>query len=108
LKERNILPTFEDSGIDTVVFAMDDNLYNAAVGMATQLRQAGQRVDVVLESKKPKWVFKHADRIGAKYCLIVGADEYAKGEVAMKDLQDGEQVAIKIDSLAEWAASKKQ
>jgi histidyl-tRNA synthetase len=108
LKERNILPTFEDSGIDTVVFAMDDNLYNAAVGMATQLRQAGQRVDVVLESKKPKWVFKHADRIGAKYCLIVGADEYANGEVAMKDLQDGEQVAMKIDSLAEWVASKNQ
>jgi histidyl-tRNA synthetase len=100
------LPTFEDSGIDTVVFAMDDKLYNAAVGMATRLRQAGQRVDVVLESKKPKWVFKHADRIGAKYCLIVGADEYANGEIAMKDLQDGQQETIKIDSLAEWAASK--
>jgi histidyl-tRNA synthetase len=106
LKERNVLPTFENAGIDTVVFAMDQDLYNVAVDVATRLRQAGQRVDVVLESKKPKWVFKHADRIGAKYCLIVGADEYANGEVSMKDLQAGEQEKIKIDSLAEWVASK--
>lgn len=104
LKERNVLPTFEDSGVDSVVFAMTSELYPVAIKVATALRAAGQQVDVVLESKKPKWVFKHADRIGAKYCLIIGADEYANGEVSMKDLQAGEQESIKIDALGEWVA----
>ena len=102
LKDRNVLPTFGSSGIDTVVFAMSPELYSAAVGVATKLRQAGQKVDVVLEDKKPKWVFKHADRIGARYCAIIGSEEYANGEVSMKDLQAGEQAAIKIDALAAW------
>merc|ERR1712226_424792 len=66
LKERNVLPSFDkNTEIDTVVFAMNQDLYNAATKVATTLRKSGQSVDVVLENKKTKWVFKHADRIGA-------------------------------------------
>lgn len=106
LKERNVLPSFESAGIDTVVFAMSADLYKVAVDVANRLRSAGQSVDVVLEAKKPKWVFKHADRLGAKYCVVVGADEFANGMVAVKDLGAGEQSAVKIDGLVEWAQSK--
>ncbi len=91
LKERNVLPSFESSGIDSVVFAMTKDLYGASVDIATKLRAAGQSVDVVLESKKTKWVFKHADRVGAKYCVIVAPDEFEKGEVSIKNLTEGEQ-----------------
>ena len=103
LKERNILPSFESTGTDSVVFAMNQDLYPVAVSVATTLRKCGQSVDVVLEDKKPKWVFKHSDRIKAKYCVIVAPDEYENGEVSVKDLDSGEQLAIKIDSLSEWA-----
>lgn len=102
LKERNVLPSFESSGIDSVVFAMTTDLYGAAVDVATKLRSAGQSVDVVLEPKKTKWVFKHADRLGAKYCVIVAPDEFEKGEVSVKDLMAGEQKTISIDSLTAW------
>lgn len=104
LKERNVLPSFESSGIDSVVFAMTKDLYGAAIDVATKLREAGQSVDVVLESKKTKWVFKHADRLGAKYCVIVAPDEFEKGEVSVKDLMAGEQETVAIDSLSEWVA----
>lgn len=103
LKERNVLPSFATTGTDTVVFAMSKELYTAAVKVATALRRAGQNVDVVLEDKKSKWVFKHADRIGAKFCVIVGANEYANGEVAVKNLELGEQENVKVDALVSWA-----
>jgi histidyl-tRNA synthetase len=104
LKERNILPSFEKStDMDSVVFAMNPELYKVAIQVATKLRAAGQRVDLVLEvDKKPKWVFRHADRIGAKYCFVVGSDEYEMGEVAVKDLAARKQESVKIDSLEEW------
>jgi len=102
LKERNVLPSFESSGIDSVVFAMTADLYGAAVDVATKLRMAGQSVDLVLESKKTKWVFKHADRLGAKYCVIVAPDEFEKGEVSVKNLIAGEQKTVTIDSLSDW------
>jgi len=106
LKERNVLPSFEGSGIDTVVFAMTEALYGASLNVATKLRRVGHNVDVVLEQdKKTKWVFKHADRIRAKYVVIVAPDEYSNGEVSIKDLQSGEQNTVKIDSIGDWVAS---
>ncbi|GAX14260.1 histidyl-tRNA synthetase [Fistulifera solaris] len=106
LKERNILPSFEESGIDTVVFAMNEKLFPVAIQAATALRKAGQSVDLILEAKKSKWVFKHADRLGAKYCLIVGESEYENGEVAVKDLKLGQQANVKIEELVSWATSQ--
>jgi histidyl-tRNA synthetase len=106
LKERNILPSFEAAGIDTVVFAMNEEMYSYAVGAATTLRKAGQSVDVVLEQKKAKWVFKHADRLGARFCLIIGNDEFEKKEVSIKDMEAGEQKNIPVADLASWAGEQ--
>lgn len=106
LKERNVLPSFEGSGIDSVVFAMNTDLYDSAVGIATKLRKAGQSVDVVLEKKKTKWVFKHSDRIKSRYVVIVAPDEHARGEVSIKDLSTGEQASVKIDELSDWVANE--
>jgi histidyl-tRNA synthetase len=103
LKERKVLPSFESAGVDVVVFAMSPDLYGVAVDVASRLRAAGQSVDVVLDNKKPKWVFKHADRLGARYCVVVGADEYANGQVAVKNLGQGSQVVVSIEGLGEWA-----
>ena len=103
LKERNKLPSFEGSGFDTVVFAMSEELYGPAVNVASRLRECGMSVDLILESKKSKWVFKHAARNEARYCVIVGSDEYESGEVAIKDLGSGEQKRVRIDGLEDWS-----
>lgn len=58
LKERNVLPSFVCSGIDSIVFAMMSELYGAAVDVATKLRNGGQSVDVMVESQKTKWGFQ--------------------------------------------------
>ncbi len=105
LKERDVLPSFEGSGFDTVVFAMNESLYGVAIEVASKLRASGQTVDLILENKKPKWVFKHASRNEAKFCVIVAGDEYENGEVSVKDLTLGEQKAVKIDALGDWAES---
>ena len=103
LKERNVLPAFESTGTDSVVFAMNEDLYPVAVSVASKSRESGQSVDIILENKKPKWVFKHSDRIKARYCVIVAPDEYANGQVSVKDLDSGDQSAVNIDSLNDWA-----
>ena len=103
LKERDVLPSFEGSGFDTVVFAMSEDLYGVAVEVASKLRSEGQSVDLILEKKKTKWVFKHASRNEAKYCVIVAGNEYENGEVSVKDLAEGQQRSVKIDELSAWA-----
>jgi histidyl-tRNA synthetase len=51
--------------------------------------------------------FKRADGSGAHYALIVGADELARGEVAVKDLRDpaAPQRLLSIDAVADWAST---
>jgi len=107
LKERDVLPSFEGSGYDTVVFAMNEDLYSVAIEVASKLRAQGQTVDLILEKKKTKWVFKHASRNEAKYCVIVAGNEYEDGCVSIKDLSLGQQSTIKIDALEDWAKEVK-
>jgi len=104
LKDRDLLPSFESTGVDTVVFAMGADLYPTAIEVASTLRKAGQKVELVLEkTRKPKWVFKHADRLGAKYCAIIGTEEFENKEVQIKDLGSGEQEKVSMDGLSAWS-----
>ena len=45
-----------------MVVAMDEGLRAEACRAAARLRNAGRRVDIVLEPKKMKWIFKQAAR----------------------------------------------
>ncbi len=49
-----------------MVVPLDASLRAAASGIATRLRRAGRRVDLVLEAKKMKWAFK----VGAQHTII--------------------------------------
>jgi len=108
LKERDLLPSFEASGMDSVVFAMSQDLYPAAIDVSSRLREAGQQVDLVLEDKKAKWVFKYADRIQSTYCWIIGKDEVEKGEVSVKNLKTGQQENVKLDDIANWVSDQRR
>ena len=41
-----------------------------------------------------------AGKAGARFVVIAGEDEWARGEVMLKDSKAGEQVAVKRDALA--------
>ena len=45
---------------------MDESLRGAAMEVSSKLRASGRTVDLVLEPKKMKWVFKHAERTGCR------------------------------------------
>ena len=105
LKERNVLPSFESSGMDTVIFAFNEDLYSVAIQAATELRKGGHKVDLIMEQKKSKWVFKYASRANVKNVVIVAPNEWENGEVSIKNLETGEQINVAVSSLAEWASS---
>ena len=58
------------------------------VELAAKLRSAGYAVDVLLEpAKKVAKAFSYADRVNGRRVLFVAPDEWAKGEVRMKELR---------------------
>ena len=73
------------------------------------LRQAGLSVVLNAGGGSMKAQFKKADASGARHALIFGADELARGEVAIKPLRDGAaspagQVSRPLSQAARWAA----
>ena len=69
------------------------------------LRAAGVSVQMHAGGGSFKSQFKKADASGARYALVFGSDELARGEVTVKPLRDGgEQVARPLADLAAWAA----
>ncbi len=84
------------------------------VVMATLQRLRAQGVSVQMHSPTTagegmgsmKSQFKKADASGARYALVFGADELARGAVTVKPLRDGgEQAERPLAALAEWAAT---
>ena len=67
--------------------------------LASELRRAGLNVVCYPETAKLQKQFKYADRIGAKVTLVLGPDEVEKGQVAVKNLLNGEQVSVAREQL---------
>ena len=98
LADKGLLPELSN-GVGDVVFGMGSELRGAAMQVAAKLRSAGRTVDLVLEEKKMKWVFKHAERCGATRLVMVMPDEWAEGKVRIKDLDTGEESTVAMEDL---------
>ena len=61
-----------------------------AAKLARSLRAAGCRVELGLEGKL-KRSLELANKMGARFALIIGDNEIAAGEYALKNMQSGEQ-----------------
>jgi len=73
------------------------------------LRSAGVAVQMHAGGGSFKSQFKKADASGARFALVFGTDELARGEVAVKPLRSdnekgAEQVARSLADVAAWAA----
>ncbi len=84
------------SGIDCFVVTLGDRAKNVSVKLVNEMRKAGLTVEKDYLDKKIKAQFKAADRVGAKFVVVLGDDELEKGTVSVKDLQAGKQEEVAL------------
>ena len=89
LPDQNGADSNGGMSIETTVFAM-----------ASKIRNQGQRVEIPFSGNLGKQL-KRADKLGARYVGILGADEAAKGVIVLRDMQDGSQTDIPLDQAAD-------
>jgi histidyl-tRNA synthetase len=95
MTERNMFPdVVARGGVDVMVTIWNDESRADALALAAELRGAGLRVDVYPEADKLGKQFKYASSRNVPFVAIVGDDERSRGEVAIKDMQSGEQVSV--------------
>ncbi len=98
LASKGLVPELSSGNQDLVV-SSDESLRPAAMSVAQRLRASGRTVDLVLEDKRMKWVFRHAERSGAQRLVMVMPEEWGAGNVRIKDLESGEEIDISFDDL---------
>ncbi len=98
LKEKGLVPELI-SGVDDIVIPLSPDLRDIAVRVAASLRLSDRTVDLVLEDKKIKWAFKHAERTGAKRLVLLAPDEWSRKMIKVKDLETGEEKELSLNDL---------
>lgn len=90
-------------GVDRpVAFAVNASpeAFEAAQGLVRSLRGAGLAVMSDIDGKSMKSQLRQADKSGARFALVIGGDELARGTVQVKDLTKGEQAEVPMGEVA--------
>ena len=67
--------------------------------MMHELRQKGVKVIIDTKSRNLKGQLKYANKLGAKYSVVIGEDEMNSGVLTLKDMAKSEQTKVNIDDL---------
>jgi histidyl-tRNA synthetase len=89
-----------------IICAFDRALMPDYFKMADELRAAGIRAEVFIGAGNVTKQMKYADGRGAPIAILMGEDEMAAGEVTLKDLALGKEMAKAIESNEEWRSSR--
>ncbi|WP_033828326.1 histidine--tRNA ligase [Bacillus andreraoultii] len=87
--------------IDFYLIALGDRAKDYSVKLLNDLRHNGFSADRDYTNRKMKAQLKSADRLSAKYVLILGEDELDQGIIQMKNMQTSEQKEIHLQSFIE-------
>ena len=107
---ERVLMLLEQSGVeipeprhyDAYVAALGAQARIPALKLTTDLRRAGVKTETDHAGRSLKAQFKHADKVGAPYILIVGGDELARGTVRLRNMQTKEETEIPLENAVEY------
>jgi len=89
-----------------VVLVLDKSALGDYQKIVQQLRAANIRAEMYVGTSGMKAQMKYADKRGSPLVVIQGGDEKAKGEVTLKDLALGSQLASGVESREEYASQR--
>jgi histidyl-tRNA synthetase len=96
LRERGLVPT-ELASIDVFLAAITEEDLPFMLALAHEVRDAGLRAEYALSPQPVGRQLKLADARNARFALVIGPDDRARGQVQLKDLRGKGQEAVARD-----------
>ena len=90
------------------VAALGEEGYQEAFKLVNQLHLQGIRAELDYEGKSLKSQMRRADKLKARFALILGGDELKKGTVVLRNMGDKSQEEIPIEGLIQALKEKIQ
>ena len=94
-----------DDSLDCYVMPLSMEYQSDALNISSSLRLNGFKSEVNLEGKSLKAMFKKANKLNAKFALIIGEDEIKTNSIICKDLSSEQQESVGIQDLINYLDS---
>ena len=94
-----------DDSLDCYVMPLSMEYQSDALNISSSLRLNGFKSEVNLEGKSLKAMFKKANKLNAKFALIIGEDEIKTNSIICKDLSSEQQESVGIQDLIDYLDS---
>ena len=78
-----------------LILPLSKDQHTIALLLANELHVNGLVCDVLLDDSSVKSMMRKANKLGAKYCLIIGSEEQQNREVTIKNMMNGEEKRVK-------------
>ena len=101
LEYENVLPT-EEKSVDAYIIPMDEESKKLGLRLTNILRMSGFSTDVDLIGRNIKGNFKQADRLNAKYVIIIGEEELKTNILTVKNNNTKEEYKINAEEIVEF------
>lgn len=89
------------SAPDLFLGVMGERAMGAALALAERARSAGLQVEVTLKPTGVAKQLKRADRLGARFAVVIGDGELESNEVRLKELATGTERTVAFASLVD-------
>jgi histidyl-tRNA synthetase len=89
-----------DGAPDAAIIAMGERAAATSIDLAKALREKGLRVEMLSPERGLKALLRRADKVGARYALIMGDNELDRGVVQVRDLKASTQREIASAAVA--------
>lgn len=99
VREANSQPKPTDATVDVFIAVAADVAKDTALKLLYELRRAGVRADCDYLSRSLKAQMRYADKLGARFVLILGDEELQKSVVTVRDMKRSEQWQEPIDKV---------
>lgn len=100
LESQNLLPE-KNRSVDAYVVALGEAAQAEGFKLLNSLRQQGLSAAMDFAGRSMKAQMKQANKLGAKYSVILGEDEIAEGVVMLRSMEDSFQAKVPMNQVAE-------
>lgn len=94
--EAQNCPFPERKGPAVFLASIGEEASEKAALLAAALRRAGVSAECDIACKSVKAQMKYADKLGARFTVVLGGDELAAGKAELKNMQDGAKTEIPL------------
>ncbi len=100
IEELNLWPSLPKTTSKVLVTIFNQELSQQALKIATEIREKVINTEVFpSDNEKMEKQLKYADQKGIPYVVIIGPEENEQGVVRLKNMETGNQEAVKIEEL---------